>query len=110
MENNSISNQLDKLHLEIVKAERRFKETIGKVIGVSFLAGVLAGCAITFINNKAAIRHYNQCQEQVLLKSIAEEKSEKNWYIKEGKDGKIKVVQYSENQLDSLTEVTATEQ
>ena len=75
--------------------------------------GIATGCLIMFLVHKDALRHYTQCQEQQLLETIAELKTEKSWYIKEDKNGKLNVQQYSMEELmrmDSLTEVTAIEE
>jgi len=68
-----------------------------------FLAGTVMGCLILFLAHKDAIRHYNVCQEAQLLDSIAEMKTEKDWYIKEASNGKLKIIELSREELDSLT-------
>jgi len=71
----------------------------------TFLLGIFAGCLILFIAHKDAIRHYNSCQEQQLLKTIADSRDEKNWYIKEDSKGKLKIVELSKRELDSLSNI-----
>ena len=87
-------------------------ERINK-IGIAFcwmFSGMVLGVMIAFLSYKEAIQHSNTCQEKELLETIAEMKTEKNWYIKENSNGKLKIVEMTKQELDSLTEVTATEQ
>jgi hypothetical protein len=70
------------------------------------LIGIVLGCLIMYIAHSEMYHHYNVCQEQQLLDSIAEMKTEKNWYIKEDSTGKIRVVEMSNAELDSLTQTT----
>lgn len=78
--------------------------------GIIFLTGVAVGCLIMFASNNDVFHHYNVCQEEQLLKNIAEIKEEKNWYIKEDSKGKLRLFQLSTKELlklDSLTQIEA---
>jgi len=100
-ERNSIAIKLDKLELALIKAKERGRRNIS----ISTSMGIVAGCIIMFISHKDAIRHYNSCQEQQLLKTIADSRDEKNWYIKEDSKGKLKIVELSKRELDSLSNI-----
>ncbi len=66
------------------------------------LAGTLIGSAAMYLSHKDSIQHYNVCQESQLLDSISRIGDDNHWYIKEDAFGKIKIVQLSNNQIDSL--------
>jgi len=91
--------ELDQLNNNLKKSD--------SYLGVGFammyiLIGVLLGVLVMYLTHKGAYRHYNICQEKVLLETIAELKTEKTWYIKEDSSGKIKVIELSKQELDSL--------
>lgn len=92
--------QIDQLNKNLKKSD--------SYLGVGFAMmytgiGILAGTLIMYLTHKDMYHHYNNCQEQVLLETVAELKTEKDWYIKEDKDGKIRVVEMSKQELDSLS-------
>lgn len=66
------------------------------------LIGIVIGCLIMYISHSEMYHHYNVCQEQELLDSIARMKDEKQWYIKEDSTGKLRVMEFSIRELDSL--------
>ena len=73
-----------------------------KMCMLSALIGICLGCLIMFITHKEMYHHYNICQEQELLDSIAAMKDEKQWYIKEDSTGRLRVMEMSTRELDSL--------
>lgn len=90
--------KLDGLKLGLKLAEKRGKRNVV----ISVLIGHVLGCATMFITHKDIYHHYNVCQESQLLDSISRIGDEKSWYIKEDAFGKIKLVQLSNREIDSL--------
>lgn len=70
---------------------------------ILFLIGIVFGCFVMYVSHRDIYHHVNSCQESALLETIAELKTEKTWYIKEDSYGKLKVIELSKQELDSLS-------
>lgn len=69
------------------------------------IIGITIGCWLMYMTHRDVYQHYYKCQEKDLIDSLCNLRDEKNWYIKEDKTGKIRIVQYSIKQLDSLSAI-----
>lgn len=74
-----IDEAFDKLDSAILEAHKRGKRNIV----VSFLIGIVVGCAIMYISHKDIYHHYNVCQEQELIRKLAEKND--SWTVKDCK-------------------------
>ena len=89
---------------QLEKNMKKLDSFLGVGFAMMYIAtGLLLGILIMYLTHRDMYLHYNSCQEQQLLDSIAEMKTEKNWYIKEDSKGKLKIVELSRQELDSLT-------